>query len=99
MTVAQLREIASGIDHPAVQGYTQLRKEQIIEGICTALDIDMMVHKTVVGIDKTSIKRQIKALRQERDKALEAHDSAELKRVRRKMHHLKRRLHRATRIA
>ncbi len=36
MTVAQLREIAAGIDHPAVQGYTQLRKAQVLEGICTA---------------------------------------------------------------
>jgi hypothetical protein len=31
-TIAQLREIAAGIDHPAVQGFTQLHKEQLLPG-------------------------------------------------------------------
>ena len=28
-TVAELREIAKGLDHEAVQGYTQLNKEHL----------------------------------------------------------------------
>jgi predicted nucleotide-binding protein len=96
MKVAQLREIASGIDHEAVKGYTQLRKEEIIHGICTALQIQEVVHHEVVGINKAAIKAKIKALKAERDAALRAHDTDHLKMVRRRIHHLKRNLHKAT---
>ncbi|HFE64278.1 MAG TPA: hypothetical protein ENK14_07685, partial [Caldithrix sp.] len=40
-TAAELKEIAAGIEHEAVQGYTQLNKEHLIEAICKALNIDM----------------------------------------------------------
>ena len=40
MTVAQLREIAAGIEHEAVKGYTQLNKEHLLTALCTALNID-----------------------------------------------------------
>lgn len=95
-TVAELREIAAEIDHPAVQGFTQLRKDDLIHAICTALDLQEVVHHDVVGVDKATIKRRIRALKEKRDAALQAHDSAELKRVRRQIHRLKRRIHRAT---
>ena len=95
-TVAELREIAAGIDHPAVQGHTQMRKADVIHAIATALDIDEHVHHEVVGIDKKAIKSKIKKLKQEREAAIEAHDSAELKKIRRQIHHLKRRIHKAT---
>lgn len=96
MTVAELREIASGIDHPAVKGYSQLRKDDVIHGLCTALDIDETVHHEVVGIDKASIKQRIRALKAERDAAIAVHDSAQLKTIRRNMHRLKRSIHKAT---
>ena len=96
MTVAQLRELASGIEHDAVEGYTQLHKDQIIHGLSVALGLEDHVHHDVVGINKRAIKARIKALKVERDAALEVHDSAELKLVRRKIHRLKRRIHRAT---
>ena len=32
MTVAQLREVASGLEHEAVQGHTQLNKEHLAAG-------------------------------------------------------------------
>ncbi|MFH1475150.1 MAG: hypothetical protein ABIG85_04745 [Chloroflexota bacterium] len=41
---------------------------------------------------KAAIKAQLKSLKAERDKALEAKDGKGLKKVRRKMHGLKRRL-------
>lgn len=96
MTVAQLRELASGIEHDAIQGYTQLHKDEIINGLCVALGVEDHVHHDVVGIDKSSVKARIKALKVERDAALEAHDSAGLKLLRRKIHRLKRRIHKAT---
>jgi hypothetical protein len=39
-TVAELREIAAGLDHEAVQGYTQLNKEHLLVALCKALGID-----------------------------------------------------------
>ena len=94
-TVAELREIASGMEHEEVKGYTQLNKEHLLEAVCKALNIDMHVHHEVVGIDKTAIKTKIKALKKKRDEALEAHDHAQLKIVRRRIHNLKRNLRRA----
>ena len=57
--VAELREIAKGIEDEAVKGYTQLNKEHLLEAICKALKIDMHVHHEVVGVDKKSIKKKI----------------------------------------
>jgi rubrerythrin len=93
-TVAQLREIASGMEHEAVQGYTQLNKEHLLAALCKALNIDTHKHhKTKApGIDKAKIKSQMKALKKERDAALESHDHAQLKTVRRKLHELRRTL-------
>lgn len=95
-TVAELREIAAGIEHEAVKGYTQLNKEHLLQALCTALNIDMHAHHEVKGINKTQIKTKIKELKKIRDEALVAHDHAQLRTVRRKIHHLKRAIHRAT---
>jgi len=94
-TVAQLREIAEGIEHEAVQGYTQLNKEHLLAAICQALNLDMHEHHDVAGIDKAKIKAQIKELKKQRDTALETHNHAELKAIRRKIHQLKRKIRRA----
>ena len=94
-TVAELREIAKGIEHEAVQGYTQLNKEHLVVAIARALGIQHE-HHDVIGIDKSAIKAQIKELKKKRDEALLAHDSKQLKVVRRTIHRLKRRIHRAT---
>lgn len=94
-TVAELREIASGVKHEAVKGYTQLNKEHLLEALCSALNIDMYVHHKVVGVDKTAIKAKIKELKKRRDEALSAHDHEQLKIVRRRIHRLKRTLRKA----
>ena len=94
-TVAELREIASGIEHEAVQGYTQLNKEHLIEALCKALNIDMHEHHRAVGIEKTKIKAQIKALKRERDEAIAAKKYEELKKVRMEIKKLKNKLRRA----
>ncbi|MDQ3817951.1 MAG: hypothetical protein M3362_09690 [Acidobacteriota bacterium] len=94
--VAELREIAAGIDHEAVKGFTQLNKDHLLAAICTALGIDMHQHHQVKGINKTDIKAKIKELKKRRDDAISAHDRTQLKQVRRHIHRLKREIHKAT---
>ncbi len=93
-TVADLREIAKGIDHEAVRGYTQLNKEHLLVAICKALDIPTHEHHVVVGLDKAAIKVKIRAVKKIRDEALGAHDSTRLREARRAIHHLKRAIRR-----
>lgn len=95
MTVAELREIAKGTDGEIVQGYTQLNKEHLVGALAKALGIQHE-HHDVVGVDKAAIKSRIRELKQKREAAIAAHDHAELKVVRRTIHRLKRRIHKAT---
>jgi hypothetical protein len=94
-TVVELREIAKGIEHEAVQGYTQLNKEHLLVALSNALGIQHE-HHDVVGVDKAPIKSRIRELKKKRDEALTAHDHAQLKTVRRTIHRLKRQIHKAT---
>ena len=94
-TVAELREMAKGIDHEAVQGYTQMNKEHLLVALSKALGIQHE-HHNVVGVDKASIKSRIRDLKKQRESALAAHDHAQLKTVRRTIHRLKRQIHKAT---
>jgi hypothetical protein len=87
-TLAELREIAKGVQHPAVQGYSQMKKDHLLPGLCTALGVDMKEHHAVVGIDKAGIKAKIRELKRQRDEALQAADRAQLKNVRRYIHRL-----------
>ena len=93
--LAELRDIAKDMQHDAVQGYTQLNKEHLVGALAKALGIQH-THHDVVGIDKSSIKARIRQLKTQRAAALEAHDHAQLKTVRRTIHRLKRRIHKAT---
>jgi hypothetical protein len=95
-TVAQLREIAAGLGDEAVKGYSQLNKDHLLAAICKTLNIDMHVHHHAEGIDKAELKSQIKNMKKQRDEAIAAHDHARLKSVRRQIHHLNRRIKRAT---
>ncbi len=96
MKVVQLREIAKDMEHEAVKGYTQMNKEHLLAAICNALNIDMHEHHEVVGLDKTTIKAKIKALKKKRDEALAARNLAEHKNILRMIHVLKRKIHKAT---
>jgi hypothetical protein len=92
-TVAELRDIAKGLEHEAVQGYTQMNKEHLIPAICKALGIDTHAHHHLTsGFDKSAIKARMRTLKVERDKAVEAHDSARVKQLRRELHHLNHRI-------
>jgi hypothetical protein len=94
-TVAELRDIAKGNEHEALQGYTQLNKDHLLVALSKALGIKHE-HHDVVGVDKAGIKAQIREMKKKRDEALTAHDRAQLKIARRTIHRLKRRIHKAT---
>jgi hypothetical protein len=97
-TVEDLREIAKGLDHEAVKGYTQMNKEHLLPALCKALGVDMRKHPhhEPVGVDKASLKARMHQLKAEKDKAVEAHDAAKLKAIRREYHRLNRRIRAAT---
>jgi predicted nucleic acid-binding Zn-ribbon protein len=95
-SIVRLREIAQGIQHDAVQGYTQMNKEHLLAAVCTALQIEMHAHHEVVGVNKSTLKTGIRKLKDKRDAAVAAKNYKELRQLRRRIHHLKRRLHKAT---
>ena len=95
-TVAELREIAAGTEHEALQGYTQLNKEHLLQALARAFNIEAHQHHEVKGVNKADIKSKIKELKKQRDEAIEAQDHARLKSVRRQIHRLKREIHKAT---
>lgn len=94
-TVAELKEIAAGLEHEAVKGYTQLNKEHLLKALCVALEIDAHIHHEVKGLDKSSIKSKIRALKKERDQAIAAHDVSALKSIRGRIRNLKKDLRKA----
>ena len=93
MTVAELREMAKGIEHEAVQGYTQMNKEHLVPAICKALGIETHAHHHLAeGFDKHAIKARMRELKSARDSAIEAHDTAKVHLLRREMHALNHRI-------
>ncbi len=97
-TIEELREMAKGIEHDAVKGFTQMNKEHLLPALCAALGIEVHkhAHHEAIGIDKAKLKARMRALRLERAKALEARDASRLKAVRREYHRLNRRIRAAT---
>jgi len=90
MTVVQLRDIAKGVQHDAVKGYSQLNKEHLLVALCTALGIEAHAHHAHVGAEKVRLKARIRELKAQSVKAIAAHDGAQLKSARRAIHNLKR---------
>jgi hypothetical protein len=91
-TVVELRELAKDLQDDAVQGYSQMNKDRLLPALCRALHIDMLEHHVAVGVDKDSVKAKMRELKQERQRALEAHDHPSLKNIRRQLHHLNRQI-------
>ena len=90
--IGQLRDIAKDLKHEAVQGYTQLNKGHLLVALCQALNIPIHEHHDAVGIDKARVKAKIRALKKDREAAIEAGDHAKLKAVRRNIHGLNRQI-------
>ena len=95
-TVAELRELADGMDHEKVPGFKTLHKEDLVKLLCNALGIEAHEHHTVVGVDKAKIKAQIQVLKQKRAAAIEAHDAKQLKWTRLNIKRLKHKIRQAT---
>lgn len=88
--VHELREIAKGIEHEAVQGYTQLNKDHLLVALAKALNLQTHEHHAKGGFDKAGTKATMRALRQKRDEAVAAGDHAALHALRRQIHGLNR---------
>ena len=96
MTVVELRKIAEGVEHEAVHGFSTMHKEKLLPALCHALGIEAHVHHEVKGVNKGKVKIEIRALKKEREAALQSHNSTQLKEVRQKIKNLKRILRKAT---
>ncbi len=93
-TLVELKEIAAGVE-PAVQGYTQMNKDHLLEAICKALNIDMHAHHEVKGIDKSAVKVKIREWQKKRDEALSSGNRDSLKVALDHIHHYKHALRKA----
>ena len=87
-TVAELREMASTLEHEAVQGFTQLNKEHLLPAICKALGIEAHEHHAAVNAEKTMIKAKMRELKADAEKARQSGDHEKLHELRRAHHHL-----------
>jgi hypothetical protein len=94
-TVAELREMAATIKDEAVQGYSQLNKEHLLVAMCKALKIDTHAHRAATTENKKEIKEKIKSLKGKRNDAISAKNHKDLKAIRRRIHFMKRELHKA----
>lgn len=93
MAVAELRQIADGIEHEAVKGHSTMHKEKLLPALCVALGIEAHQHHHLVGkINKTKIKQEIRVLKVQRVAAIQAHDGNKLFEVREAIRKLKRQL-------
>jgi hypothetical protein len=91
--VADLREMMK--EHlPDVEGVIGLKKEDLVDQLADKLGIEKPSKHVAAGLGKRAIKAEIRDLKVKREAALEAHDHAELKKYRRKIHRRKRRLRR-----
>jgi hypothetical protein len=86
--VHELREIAKGIQHEAVQGYTQLNKDHLLAAIAKALNLPTHEHHAVGEFDKLGTKARMRSLRKQRDEALEGGDKTTIHEIRRQLHKL-----------
>jgi len=94
-TVNDLREMAQ--EHEDIVGASGKTKEELIDIFCEKLGIEKP-HTVVVGLDKGKVKAEIRALKKERDQALEAKDGTKLKRTRQKIHRLRHKLRRSLKV-
>ena len=93
--VAELREMAK--EHANVEGTTGLLKEQLVEIVAKALNIEKP-HLVVEGLDKLQIKQKIRALKVDVQAAIQAKDRKLVRRKRRQIHRLKRQIHKAAHL-
>lgn len=89
--VDELREMAK--EYPDVGAVSGMHKDELVKLVADHMGIHKP-HLVVEGIDKVSIKAEIRAWKVKRDAALEAKDKKALKHARRQIHKRKRRMRR-----
>lgn len=87
-TVAELREMAAGIEHEAVQGYTQLNKDHLLPALCKALGIEAHEHHAAINAEKAMIKAKMRELKAAAEQARDTGEHEKLHELRRAIHHL-----------
>lgn len=87
-TVAELRDIAKGIQHDAVLGYTQMHKDHLLVSLCHALGIDPHEHHAAVLAEKSAIKARMHELKAAAATATAGGDADLAHRLRRERHAL-----------
>jgi rubrerythrin len=88
MTIAELREMAKGLEHEAVQGYTQMNKDHLLPALCKALGIDAHAHHAAAMAEKTAVRTKMRELKAAKAQALAKGDHALLHSIRRQYHRL-----------
>ena len=95
MNVTQLREIAKGIDHEAVHGFSTMHKEKLLPALCVALGIEAHKHhEAAKGFDRASVKAEIRALKKQRDALVPKEHPKEFREILRQIHEKKNKLRR-----
>jgi hypothetical protein len=96
MTASQLRDHLA--KYPDISGVTSMKKEKLVELLCTKLGVERHVHGHA-AVDKTAIKQRIRALKKERDAAMAAKDLTKLAELRHAIHKQRHMLRRAVKLA
>jgi hypothetical protein len=90
MKVTQLREIATKLQSPELEGHSTMHKDHLLPILCKALNIP--THHIAQGEAKAKVKAVIKKLEAKRDEKLKAGDRAQAGIARRQIHALKHKL-------
>lgn len=95
MTVLKLREEA--LKYPDLTGVHGMKKEELVEALANILGLPEEErvhkrHKIKKQVTKNDIKKEIKALKQKREEAIQAKDGKSLKIVRKRIKRAKRTL-------
>ena len=84
MTVVKLRE--EGLKHSSITGVYAMDKGQLIEALAEVFGIDIeaavRAAREQFATDKTVLKREIRALKGQRDTALTTHDAVQVQQTR-----------------
>ena len=95
LKVTELREMAK--EKLEVTGVSGMNKATLVESLAEAMGIEKP-HKVAEGAGKSTIKKEIQALKIKRNEALAAKDRDSLKLTRRKIHRLRRQLRRMAKM-
>ena len=95
LKVTELREMAK--EKLEIKGVSGMAKAMLVETLAKVMDIEKP-HKVAEGAGKSEIKKQIHALKIQRDEALAGKDKQSLKVARHKIHRLRRQLRRMAKV-